>query len=106
MGDVPVQTAMYDGSELSYPNAQNYGSRTDGVPEVETTYNPFNPKFYEEGQLGDLEQAKRALGFPLEIFGIGLVPESAPGKDPGTIFDLGKGDILSLIHISEPTRPY
>jgi len=101
MGDVPVQTAMYDGSELSYPNAQNYGSRTDGVPEVETTYNPFNPKFYEEGQLGDLEQAKRALGYPLEIFGMGLVPESAPGKDPGTIFDLGKGDINKYKEIND-----
>lgn len=29
IGDVPVQTAMYDGNELSYPNAQNYGNRTN-----------------------------------------------------------------------------
>ena len=34
IGDVPVQTAMYDGSELSYPNAQNYGSRTDKEKEI------------------------------------------------------------------------
>jgi len=102
MGEVPiVETAMsevplpeprpvvFDDTPMESGFMSAQASTGDKeVPGVETTYNPFNPEFYKEGQLGDLNQLKRALGYPLEIFGMGLVPESAPGKDPGTIFDV------------------
>jgi len=109
MGDVPpVQMASLSNDELTnmFPNAQNYGSRTDSVPEEKGYFDQaidyikgipeaFNKNLQYSEQLqreavspGGLDQLKRALGYPLEIFGIGDVPPpDAPGKPTGTLYD-------------------
>jgi len=103
----PVQMASLSNDELvnMYPNAENYGSRTDGVPEEKSYFDTaldyvkgipdaFNKNMQYSEQLQrdlispeSIEQGKRALGYPLEIFGVGGVSESAPGKAPGNIIN-------------------
>jgi hypothetical protein len=109
MGEVPpVQMASLSNDELvnMYPNAKNYGSKTDGVPEEKSYFDTaldyvkgipeaFNKNLQYSEQLQreavspeGLDQLKRALGYPLEIFGIGDVPPpDAPGKPTGTLYD-------------------
>jgi hypothetical protein len=117
----PVQMASLSNNDLTnmYPNAQNYGSKTDGVPESEDGLgnqimskiggnefdwdkafggkeaNPFNKEFYEEDGFGDLNQFERSVKYPMEIFGMD-VPPNAVGKPTGTLYDQANPVIEAL----------
>ena len=56
--------------------------------------------------LGSYGNAANTVVFPLTVVALAIAVMIGDGCCAFVSISLGKGEVLSLIHISEPTRPY